>query len=409
MQPVRLRIILPPILGGVLVIGGGSAAYLHFRTPARAFRDQWDANIAATAPAVYPAMQADPVLRQFLLDKSEAAFERGGWHAANKVFYDIVGARITAFAGDRATLECAKGWRNVYQALQATPKLCRQMDELGPKSLPHGTAANALKQEEAACEAAIEDGGQQRLLPNPPSHMIPDEQTATYNRTLDAPAPLTPAERAALDDSAPADDAAYCSAIVKHDDNIASMPLPTAARYLRALYASQDDGKFEYTPPGAPLYVGDPPADFTCAAAGTRFILSMESTADGKPVTWESLGRKGWDCQIRSSLTGVHGLWTSDSRDEYNALRLLWPLKNGKTAGAFRITGYGSKAFFSEEKKQKTFANSGVCAACKVRDSIRKKSFGSFLQKRTPSLLKCPLQIGCPLAFLCNASSRCAA
>jgi len=47
----------------------------------------------------------------------------------------------------------------------------------------------------------------------------------------------------------------------------------------------------------------------------------------------------------------------------------------------------GRKVFFSEEKKQKTFSNSGVCATWKVRDSIGKKSFGSFLQKRTlPSL-----------------------
>jgi len=45
------------------------------------------------------------------------------------------------------------------------------------------------------------------------------------------------------------------------------------------------------------------------------------------------------------------------------------------------------KVFFSEEKKQKTFALSGVCAAWTVRDSIEKKSFGSFLQKRTPSCL----------------------
>jgi hypothetical protein len=29
-----------------------------------------------------------------------------------------------------------------------------------------------------------------------------------------------------------------------------------------------------------------------------------------------------------------------------------------------------NKVFFSEEKKQKTFAISGVCAAWKVRDSI---------------------------------------
>jgi hypothetical protein len=31
----------------------------------------------------------------------------------------------------------------------------------------------------------------------------------------------------------------------------------------------------------------------------------------------------------------------------------------------------GRKAFFSEEKKQKTFANSGVCAAWGGHDSIR--------------------------------------
>jgi hypothetical protein len=46
-----------------------------------------------------------------------------------------------------------------------------------------------------------------------------------------------------------------------------------------------------------------------------------------------------------------------------------------------------SKAFFSEEKKQKTFPNSGVGAAGLVRDSINQKSFGSFLQKRTSSFL----------------------
>jgi hypothetical protein len=32
--------------------------------------------------------------------------------------------------------------------------------------------------------------------------------------------------------------------------------------------------------------------------------------------------------------------------------------------------GEGRKVFFSVEKKQETFANSGVCAAWQVRDSI---------------------------------------
>jgi hypothetical protein len=41
----------------------------------------------------------------------------------------------------------------------------------------------------------------------------------------------------------------------------------------------------------------------------------------------------------------------------------------------------GRKAFFSEEKKQKTFANSGVGAACKVRDSNRKSLLVLFFRK----------------------------
>jgi hypothetical protein len=47
--------------------------------------------------------------------------------------------------------------------------------------------------------------------------------------------------------------------------------------------------------------------------------------------------------------------------------------------------GVGRKAFFSGEKKQKTFAKSGVYAARESRDSIKEKFFGSFFQKRTAS------------------------
>jgi len=45
------------------------------------------------------------------------------------------------------------------------------------------------------------------------------------------------------------------------------------------------------------------------------------------------------------------------------------------------------KFFFSEEKKQTTFAHSDVCAAWEGRDSIEKKFFGSFFQKGTLSSL----------------------
>jgi len=45
------------------------------------------------------------------------------------------------------------------------------------------------------------------------------------------------------------------------------------------------------------------------------------------------------------------------------------------------VEGRKSKVFFSVEKKQKTFANAGVCAACLGRDSIRKSFLVLFFKK----------------------------
>jgi hypothetical protein len=46
------------------------------------------------------------------------------------------------------------------------------------------------------------------------------------------------------------------------------------------------------------------------------------------------------------------------------------------------------KVFFSEEKKQKTFASSGICAAWTVRDCIGKK--GRQRRWALPDLIRRP-------------------
>jgi len=48
------------------------------------------------------------------------------------------------------------------------------------------------------------------------------------------------------------------------------------------------------------------------------------------------------------------------------------------------------KAFFSEEKKQKTFDFSDVCAAWKVRDSIKYKVFWFFSSEKNIFLASLP-------------------
>jgi hypothetical protein len=51
----------------------------------------------------------------------------------------------------------------------------------------------------------------------------------------------------------------------------------------------------------------------------------------------------------------------------------------------------GKEGLLSEEKKQKTFANSGVCAACRVRDSVGKSLLVLFFRKE-----RLPLRPGKP-------------
>ena len=79
-----------------------------------------------------------------------------------------------------------------------------------------------------------------------------------------------------------------------------------------------------------PLFLGHPPAEFHCAAPGTRFILSMEQSSDGRPITWTMQSQEGWDCRIHSSASGDRGLW-SNRDDRNNPIRLLWPLQLGKS------------------------------------------------------------------------------
>ncbi|HTZ70144.1 MAG TPA: hypothetical protein VMB71_05780 [Acetobacteraceae bacterium] len=355
MARVRLRVVLPAIAVGLIAIMSANAAYLVWRTPYRAFVEDWDSNVARTQPAIWPAIQADPVLHRLMIEKTAAAFQRAGWTGAKAVFFRIVASRIQANAGDAATLACDAAWRNVYRALLPDPASCaivaRGSDDVSSK-----LAGAEIAHAHAVCNRAIEDGAVRRLSPDPPGQMTDQEYYDTYTAAMNGPRPLTPAEQTSLRDIAPADAAALCTGQIAHGDNVAALPAAQAARYLRHEYASEDQGGFDYAGPAPAEFAGDPPSDYRCAAAGTRFTLSMEASRDGEPIVWESLGRTGWDCRLRSSLSGVRGLWGSDAEPPWaltdgndSTIRLLWPLKVGKTVTcachpgfltAFRITGY---------------------------------------------------------------------
>ena len=193
---VRLYVVLPAIALGIVVILAACEGI--WRLQPHGFEAEWDRNVAATAPLVYPIAQADPALRRLMVEKSAAAYHLDGWPAATQVFYKIVDNRINIYAGDRAVLACQAAWRDVYRALLPTPHLCAQVLATGTADVQAGTAPAAITREEHACNEMTLDGGRRRLAIDPPGHMDHAESVATALRAMDLPHPLPADERAAL-------------------------------------------------------------------------------------------------------------------------------------------------------------------------------------------------------------------
>jgi hypothetical protein len=334
MARVRLKVVLLGALTCTAVVFaafGGLAAYVAWRTPARAYAQDFDANLARTQPVIWPAVQADPALHKEILDKTGAAFLRGGWPAATSMFYRVVHAQMEAYGGDAPTLACSAAWQNVYRALLPNPHACYLLDAVGTSALPPGLAAAQIDRATRLCDEAAVDGAQRRSLPDPPQTSSDEERRKLWLATLDAPKRLPDDERRALMQTGPVDEAALCRGKIDHGDNLLAQPRDAAARFLRYNYAAEENSADPLDKPSKPPVAGPPPAAFDCAAPGTRFTLSMYGR-DGLPITWTSQGRHGWDCALQSSASGLRGAFTDLKGDVGNPIALLWPLAVGKAA-----------------------------------------------------------------------------
>jgi hypothetical protein len=331
---VRLKVVLLGSLACLLIISaavGGLVAYAAWRTPARAYAQDFDRNLAMSEPRLWPAIQADPALRQELLEKSGAAYLRGGWPAATHVFYGIIRAELEAYGGDAQTLACHVAWQNIFRALLDHPKACRLVQTYGTDGVPDGLAKAEIARMNQVCDEATLDGEQRRNLPNPPRSSSEAEYRTVWNSTLTSPKPLSDDEKRALTQPGKPDEAAWCRGTVDQGDNLTAQPREIAARILRYQFGGAETGAVELDQPAPPAGPVAAPASLTCAATGTRFTLSMAGR-DGRPITWTSTGAHGWDCALQSSASGRRGVFTDLGGDTGNPLKLLWPLSIGKTA-----------------------------------------------------------------------------
>ena len=347
----RLRVVLAVAVFCIAIVAGGIGArarYLAWRTPAHEYARNFDANLAASEPRIWPAVNADPNLRQLMLERTQAAFLRGGWPASSTVFWHIVHARMSAFGGDDATLACHAAWQDIRRLALSDPHACRLLESKGANAVTGPLAATEIDRATRLCNDAAVEGGELRSLPNPPARATWAEHLKLESLTMTSPRPLPADEVAALTRPQDADDATLCRARIDQGDNLAAQRIDVAARDLRFEYASEENTGFDPHPVATVPAIDVPPADLTCAPAGVMFTLSMYG-GNGRPITWTSLGRRGWDCALLSSASGLRGAWSSLKGQSNNALRLLWPLSVGKSAeysrgqdggGVFRVASY---------------------------------------------------------------------
>ena len=203
-----------------------------------AFEATFDDNLARFPLAASMASQ-DPHLREIFLRRTEAAFARAGWVAANKALRISLAAEVEVYADDEHINAITRAELALLRDLESKPLACRAFlfaggmaDEL-PQAKPDDLLAWFAHQ------AAMQNGFERRLSgigwtrPN-------EKETVDVMRFLGRGpvAALTPDELTATANYLDGDPDLVCSAAIKEARNLAAMDAADAARVRRVLMAN---------------------------------------------------------------------------------------------------------------------------------------------------------------------------
>jgi len=203
-----------------------------------AFEATFDDNLARFPLAASMASQ-DPHVREIFLRRTEAAFARAGWVAANKALRISLAAEVEVYADDEHINAITRAELALLRDLESKPLACRAFlfaggmaDEL-PQAKPDDLLAWFAHQ------AAMQNGFERRLSgigwtrPN-------EKETVDVMRFLGRGpvAALTPDELTATANYLDGDPDLVCSAAIKEARNLAAMDAADAARVRRVLMAN---------------------------------------------------------------------------------------------------------------------------------------------------------------------------
>lgn len=204
------------------------------------FERSFDQNLQHYEMAASMASR-DPDLKEILLRRTEAAFERGGWRAANTELRISLVTEVEIYADDAHINALSRAGLDLMRRLQSRPASCKAYLLAGaePDELPD--AQPELTVLAFANRNAARDGFARRNGSSP----IPEDDVAiaALLRDLDrGPAVgLTEAELQARAKYLDGDAALLCSAAIKQAQNMLAMDSHASATLGRIKMASTSD------------------------------------------------------------------------------------------------------------------------------------------------------------------------
>lgn len=200
-----------------------------------AFQWTFDNNLARYPLAASIAAQ-DPDLRELFLRRTEAAFNKGGWRAANGALKASLAAEVEIYADDAHLNAVLRARLAVLLKLAADPPACKAYVLAGAEANEFPRARQEFAALERANRAAIENGFDRKMRgenrTSPSDAEIADIYDSLGSGPVDA---LTPAELAAEARDLDSDAELRCRARIKREKNLAALDDRDAARIERIL------------------------------------------------------------------------------------------------------------------------------------------------------------------------------
>jgi hypothetical protein len=203
------------------------------------FELTFDQNLARY-PLAASFAKRDPVLKTILLRRTEAAYNQGGWRAANGALRVTLVAEVEVYADDERINAISRADLALLLKLENNPRACKAYLLGGAEADEFPDARQERAELASAHQAALENGFDRQQAGAISWAWPSDDELIEVNDLLSSgPAiELTYDERRADERYLNGDATLTCSAHIKKEKNLAAMSGPDAAHARRILLAN---------------------------------------------------------------------------------------------------------------------------------------------------------------------------